>query len=48
MTADTDLDGSVTWEEFRTLVAQNFAEFDKDHRGVITKSEVETLCDHKS
>jgi hypothetical protein len=47
MTADTDLDGSVTWEEFRTLVAQNFAEFDKEHRGVITKSEVETLCERK-
>jgi len=47
MTADTDLDGSVTWEEFRALVAQNFADFDKDHKGVITKSEVETLCDRK-
>lgn len=46
MTADTDLDGSVTWDEFRALVAQNFADFDKDHKGVITKSEVEKLCDH--
>lgn len=45
MSADTDLDGSVTWDEFRALVAQNFADFDKDHRGVITKSEVEHICD---
>jgi hypothetical protein len=44
MTADTDLDGSVTWDEFRALVAQNFADFDKDHEGVITKSEVEKMC----
>ena len=44
MSADTDLDGSVTWDEFRALVAQNFAELDKDHAGAITKSEVETLC----
>jgi hypothetical protein len=44
MSADADLDGSVTWEEFRALVAQNFAEFDKDHAGFITKSEVQTLC----
>jgi len=47
MTADTDLDGSVTWEEFRTLVAQDFAEFDKVHKGFITKPEVETLCERK-
>jgi hypothetical protein len=47
MTADTDLDGSVTWDEFRALVAQNFADFDKDHKGVITKSEIETICDRK-
>ena len=47
MTADTDLDGSVTWDEFRALVAQNFADFDKDHKGVITKSDVETMCDRK-
>ena len=47
MTADTDLDGSVTWDEFRALVAQNFADFDKDHKGVITKSELETMCDRK-
>jgi Ca2+-binding EF-hand superfamily protein len=44
MTADTDLDGSVTWDELRALVAQNFADFDKDHLGKITKSEVETMC----
>jgi hypothetical protein len=44
MTADTDLDGSVTWDEFRALVAQNFAEFDKDHKGVVTKSEVKKMC----
>ena len=47
MTADTDLDGSVTWDEFRALVAQNFADFDKDHKGVITRPEVETICDRK-
>jgi hypothetical protein len=45
MTADTNLDGSVTWDEFRALVAQNFADFDKDHKGVITKSEVQGNCD---
>jgi hypothetical protein len=44
MTADTDLDGSVTWDEMRALVAQNFADFDKSHEGVITKSEVEKIC----
>jgi hypothetical protein len=44
MTADTDMDGSVTWEEFRALVAQNFADFDKGHDGYITKSEVEKTC----
>lgn len=48
MSADADLDGSVTWDEFRTLVAQNFAEFDKDHAGVITKSEVQESCSRKS
>ena len=47
MSADNDLDGSVTWDEFRALVAQNFAEFDKDHTGVMTKSEVEKTCDRK-
>jgi hypothetical protein len=47
MSADADLDGSVTWEEFRTSVSQNFAEFDHDHTGVITKSEVETICSRK-
>jgi hypothetical protein len=48
MSADTDLDGSVTWDEFRALVAQNFAEFDKDHAGTITKSEVQRSCNRKS
>ena len=47
MSADADLDGSVTWDEFRALVAQNFADFDKDHKGMITKSEVETICERK-
>ena len=47
MSADNDLDGSVTWDEFRALVAQDFAEFDKDHTGVITKSEVERTCSRK-
>ena len=47
MSADTDLDGSVTWDEFRALVAQNFADFDRDHAGVITKSEVEKICSRK-
>jgi Ca2+-binding EF-hand superfamily protein len=45
MTADTNMDGSVTWEEFRALVAQNFADFDRDHKGTITKAEVQTICD---
>jgi hypothetical protein len=44
MSADSDLDGSVTWDEFRALVDQDFADFDKDHEGKITKSEVETIC----
>jgi Ca2+-binding EF-hand superfamily protein len=44
MSADTDLDGSVTLEEFRTLVDQNFAEFDKEHAGYITKPEVIGIC----
>jgi Ca2+-binding EF-hand superfamily protein len=48
MTADTDLDGSVTWDEFRALVAQNFADFDKDHAGWVTKSEVQESCAHMS
>ncbi len=47
MSADGDLDGSVTMEEFRALVAQNFAEFDKDHAGYVTKSEVQASCDRK-
>jgi hypothetical protein len=47
MAADNDLDGSVTWEEFKALVAQNFAEYDRDHTGVITKSEVEKICTRK-
>jgi hypothetical protein len=45
MTADTDLDGSVTWDEFRALVAQNFADFDKQHKGVVTKDEVRASCE---
>jgi Ca2+-binding EF-hand superfamily protein len=44
MSADTDLDGSVTWDEFRVLVAQNFADLDKKHAGSITKDDVQTLC----
>ena len=44
MSGDTDLDGSVSWEEFRTSIIQDFAHFDKDHEGFITKSEVETMC----
>jgi hypothetical protein len=44
MSADTDLDGSVTWQEFRLLVSQNFADFDLDHKGAITKAEVQTMC----
>jgi len=44
MTADTDLDGSVTWEEFRALVSQNFAEYDKEHLGYITKDELHSVC----
>jgi Ca2+-binding EF-hand superfamily protein len=44
MTADADLDGSVTWEEFRALVAQNFADFDKEHVGFITKDELRVTC----
>lgn len=44
MSADTDLDGSVTWDEFRALVAQNFAEFDRDHAGAVTRSEVQRSC----
>lgn len=47
MAADTDLDGSVTWDEFRALVSQNFAEFDRDHTGFMTKSEVEKVCERK-
>ncbi len=47
MSADTDLDGSVTWDEFRALVSQNFADYDRDHTGVITKSEVEKICSRK-
>jgi Ca2+-binding EF-hand superfamily protein len=47
MTADTDLDGSVTWEEFRALVAQDFADFDKEHAGFITKDELHTMCADK-
>jgi hypothetical protein len=46
MTADTDLDGSVTWEEFRTLVSQNFADYDKAHLGYITKDELHSVCEH--
>lgn len=45
MTADTDLNGSVSPEEFRTLVAQNFAELDEAHKGFVTKSQVQTLCE---
>ena len=44
MSADTDLDGSVTWDEFRALVAQNFADLDRAHKGAITKEEVQTRC----
>jgi hypothetical protein len=44
MTADTDLDGSVTWDEFHTLVAENFADFDKAHAGYITKDELHGMC----
>jgi hypothetical protein len=47
MSADNDLDGSVTWDEFKALVAQNFAEYDHDHTGVITKPEVEKICTRK-
>ena len=45
MTADTDPNGSVSPEEFRVLVAQNFAELDKSHKGFATKSEVQALCE---
>jgi EF hand len=44
MSADTDMNGSVSWEEFQTSIIQDFAHFDKDHEGFITKSEVETMC----
>jgi hypothetical protein len=44
MTADTDLDGSVTWEEFHALVAQDFADFDKDHAGFFTKDQLHIMC----
>ena len=43
-TADAELDGAVTWGEFRTLVAQNFADFDKAHAGFVTKDEVHAAC----
>lgn len=44
MSADTDLDGSVTLEEFRALVRQNFADLDRDHAGSIAKDDVRKLC----
>jgi hypothetical protein len=44
MTADTDLDGSVTIEEFRALIAQDFADYDKPHAGFITRDEVQAGC----
>jgi len=44
MSADTDLDGSVTLDEFKVFVHQNFADFDKDHAGYITKDDLHTAC----
>jgi len=44
MSADTDLDGSVTLEEFLVLVRQNFADLDRDRTGSIDKSDVRRLC----
>jgi hypothetical protein len=44
MSADTNLDGSVTLDEFRILVHQNFADLDRDHTGSIGKSDVRRLC----
>jgi hypothetical protein len=45
MSADSDLDGSVTWDEFRALVAQNFADLDHGHAGAIGKSDVQGFCE---
>jgi len=44
MSADTDLDGSVTLDEFKTYVHQNFADLDRSHAGYIEKSDLHRLC----
>jgi Ca2+-binding EF-hand superfamily protein len=44
MSADTDLDGSVTLDEFRAYIHQNFADLDKSHSGSIDKDDLHHLC----
>jgi hypothetical protein len=44
MSADTDLNGSVSWEEFQTSIIQDFVRFDSSKNGYITKSEVHDMC----
>ena len=44
MSADTDLDGSVTLDEFKTYVHQNFADLDRSHAGSIEKGDLHRLC----
>lgn len=45
MSADTDLDGSVTVEEFRIYVLKSFTAFDRAHNGGVGKSDIQRYCE---
>jgi hypothetical protein len=46
MSADADLNGSVSWEEFQTSIIQDYVRFDSGKKGFITKSDVHNMCGH--
>ena len=44
MSADSDLDGSVTWDEFRDYLGQVFIELDAKRAGYLTKANIQNFC----
>ena len=44
MSADENLDGSVTWDEFRDYLGQVFIELGTKRAGYLTKSNVRIFC----
>ncbi len=44
MSADTNLDFKVTFEEFMAQAEKNFAELDTDHNGLLSQPEILAKC----